>query len=124
MAGATWGLENELMDQVLHELRRTAMLPHGAGASDGHLLERFIVQNDEMAFEALVRRHGAMVLGVCRRVTGHSHDAEDAFQAAFLVLARKANAVMPRELLANWLYGVAWRSALEARTKAARRRRA
>src|SRR4030095_4460909 len=81
----------------------------------------FIAQKDEVAFEALVRRHGAMVLGVCRRVTGHAHDAEDAFQAACLVLARKAAAVRPRELLGNWLYGVAWRSALEARTKAARR---
>lgn len=109
------------MEQVLHELRRTAMLPDGAGASDGDLLERFIVQKDAMAFEALVRRHAAMVLGVCRRVTGHVHDADDAFQAAFLVLARKAAAVRPRELLGNWLYGVAWRSALEARTKAGRR---
>lgn len=116
------GLENQFMDQMLHELRRTAMLSDGGGESDGHLLERYIAHRDQVAFEALVRRHGAMVLGVCRRVTGHAHDADDAFQAVFLVLARKAAAVNPRALLGNWLYGVACRSALEARSKAVRRR--
>src|SRR5262249_11405186 len=73
------------------------------------------------AFEALVRRHGPMVLGVCRRVLRDADDADDAFQATFLVLVRKSASIARRELLANWLYGVAYRAALEARSAAARR---
>lgn len=89
--------------------------------SDGQLLEMFVRRRDESAFAALVRRHGPMVLSVCRRVLRNSQDAEDAFQATFLVLVEKASRLKRPELLANWLYGVAYRTALHARQRAARR---
>src|SRR6478672_6660914 len=76
---------------------------------DGELLDRFVQSGDEQAFEALLVRHGPMVLGVCRRVLGNRHDAEDAFQATFLILARKAASLSRRECLASWLYTVASR---------------
>jgi RNA polymerase sigma factor (sigma-70 family) len=107
---------------VLQHLRRTAMLQDGAGLTDGQLLGCFIEQRDEIAFAALVRRHGPMVWGVCRRVLGNHHDAEDAFQAAFLVLIRKAASIVPREMVGNWLYGVAHTTALRAKVLAAKRR--
>ncbi len=94
----------------------------GGGLTDAQLLARFIDGREEAAFAALVRRHGPMVLGVCRRVLGHAQDAEDAFQATFLVLARKAASVARREAVGAFLYGVAYRTALRAREKAARRR--
>jgi RNA polymerase sigma factor (sigma-70 family) len=90
--------------------------------SDADLLKQFIEQRDESAFATLVRRHGAMVLGVCRRVVQNPHDAEDAFQATFLILVRKAAALARRELLANWLHGVAYHTALKARAAAMKRR--
>jgi RNA polymerase sigma-70 factor (ECF subfamily) len=92
------------------------------GASDAVLLDRFIDGRDESAFAELVHRHSAMVLGVCRRVLNNAHDAEDCFQAAFMVLVRKADTIEPRAMVGNWLYGVAYRTALEARKLAARRR--
>jgi RNA polymerase sigma factor (sigma-70 family) len=109
------------LDQMVHRVRQ-AVCHHGGGMSDGELLDCFIAERDEVAFAALVHRHGAMVFGVCRRVVGHVQDAEDAFQATFLVLARKATTVVPREAVGNWLYGVAYRTALEARTRNAKRR--
>jgi RNA polymerase sigma factor (sigma-70 family) len=110
------------MNSVLRHLRRVALLDRGDGASDCQLLEAFLTRRDEAAFEALLRRHGPMVLGVCRRVLGNRHDAEDAFQATFLVLVRKGTAIRPRELVGNWLWGVAYRTALKARAMNAKRR--
>ena len=80
-------------------------------------------RRDEQAFALIVRRHGPMVFGVCRRVTGNHHAAEDVFQAVFVVLAAKAGSVRPRSALAAWLYGVACRTALRARTTNDRRLR-
>jgi RNA polymerase sigma factor (sigma-70 family) len=110
------------MSKVLQHLRTTVFLLDGAGRSDGELLECFITERDDAAFAALVRRHGPMVWGVCRRILSSHHDAEDAFQITFLVLVRKATSVVPREKLANWLYGVAHQTARNTRAAAARRR--
>jgi RNA polymerase sigma-70 factor (ECF subfamily) len=106
---------------VLHYFQ-TVAAPQASGATDGHLLERFILCQEEEAFAELVRRHGPMVLGACRRILRNAHDAEDAFQATFLVLLRRAGSVHPRDQVGHFLYGVACRTALEARRAAARRR--
>src|SRR5438132_13909810 len=108
------------LSDVLRHIRRIALTAEAADMEDGRLLERFIVNRDEAAFEALLRRHGPMVLGVCRRLLRDPRDIEDAFQATFLVLLRKASGLGQRELVANWLYGVAYRTALKARTQATR----
>ncbi len=110
------------LTSVMGHLRGALLRHDGGGLTDGQLLEAFLARREEGAFEALVRRHGPMVLAVCRRVLGHAQDAEDAFQATFLVLVRKAASIVPRQLVGNWLYGVAYRTALKARTLGARRR--
>ncbi|MBI1914878.1 MAG: sigma-70 family RNA polymerase sigma factor [Planctomycetes bacterium] len=107
---------------VLEHLRRSVLLPGAEGLTDRQLLESFLSHREEAAFEVIVRRHGPMVMGVCRRVLRNRHDAEDAFQATFLVLVRKAASIASRELLANWLYGVAYNTARRAKAAAARRR--
>jgi RNA polymerase sigma factor (sigma-70 family) len=107
---------------ILYHLRQTVLRRDGAGLTDGQLLHTFLHHRDEAAFEALVRRHGPMVRGVCRRVLRDSHDADDAFQAAFLVLLRKVPTLATREVVGDWLHGVAYRTALKARAAAARRR--
>src|SRR5579863_9147096 len=108
-------------EQLRAFLRRLRRLPREGGASDGQLLERFVNRRDEAAFEVLVWRHGGLVLGVCARVLRHAEDAEDAFQATFLMLARKAGCINQGEALAGWLYKVAYRVALRLRSRTARR---
>jgi RNA polymerase sigma factor (sigma-70 family) len=106
--------------EVFRHLRRTALL--SADLTDGQLLECYLTRQEAAAFEALVRRHGPMVLGVCRRILRNEHDAEDAFQATFLVLLRKATSILPRDRVGNWLYGVAYRTSLKAKAMRAKRR--
>ena len=112
---------------VLREIRTLYTLGTMGGRTDAELLERFLARGEadaEDAFATLVARHGPMVLGVCRRMLPASHDAEDAFQATFLVLARRAASIVRRERLASWLYGVAVRIAKVARRRAVRERAA
>jgi RNA polymerase sigma factor (sigma-70 family) len=116
-------MSNSSAPPLVRHLRRVAALSQAGECSDGLLLERFRASRDETAFELLVRAHGPMVLGVCRRLLGHEQDAEDAFQATFLILARKAAAIRQAPSLASWLYGVAYRTAREARLMRTRRQR-
>jgi RNA polymerase sigma factor (sigma-70 family) len=106
---------------VLRHIRRLATDPTDSEQTDGALLRAFLGANDQTAFEALLRRHGPMVLRVCRRTLGNSHDAEDALQATFLVLARQARSIRKKESLGSWLHGVAYRMATHAKRGAARR---
>jgi RNA polymerase sigma factor (sigma-70 family) len=113
---------NRQQEVVLPRLCRLIGPQFGGDLSDRELLERFLGRRDSAAFAALVRRHGPTVLGVCRRLLHHAQDAEDAFQATFLVLVRKGRSIAKREALGSWLYGVAYRVALKARAEARRRR--
>src|SRR6516165_8792468 len=109
-------------ETLLRHVRKLAVPEGVARLSDGDLVARFAAQGDEVAFEVLVKRYGPMVLRVCRRVLGNEHDAEDAFQAAFLVLASKASAGFAPESLGAWLHKVAVQVAGQGRRAALRRR--
>jgi RNA polymerase sigma factor (sigma-70 family) len=115
-------MSRRFVNPVLHFLGSLAGRHAGGDATDELLLRRFAAAQDEAAFTALLQRHGPLVLGVCRRVLGDAHDAEDAFQATFLVLARQAASGFRPRALAGWLHGVACRTARRARKQAARRR--
>src|SRR5262249_7656690 len=106
---------------ALHNLCSSLRCQDQASRSDGELLESFISRYDPDAFASLMKRHGPMVLGVCRRVLRNEADAEDAFQATFLVLVRKPASVRPRSMVGNWLYGVAYSTALKARAMSIKR---
>lgn len=109
------------LETVLQQIRQAVGAPGVEELADHQLLQRFAASQEESAFAALVRRHGPMVLGVCRRILRDAHQAEDAFQATFLVLARKAGSIRKQESVASWLHGVALRVAGKARTSAYRR---
>jgi RNA polymerase sigma factor (sigma-70 family) len=107
---------------MLRYIRRLIITPEVGGRSDAHLLRQFVQHRDEEAFTALVQRHGPLVLGVCRRILVQEQDAEDAFQATFLVLARKAGSIARGDSVGSWLYGVALRIAGKIRGGIRRRR--
>lgn len=115
-------MESARWRPVIRFIRRMAQPQQADQESDQTLLERFVQGRDEDAFADLVKRHGPLVMGVCRRMLQDIHDAEDVFQATFLVLVRKAQSITDPECLAQWLYGVAYRTALRARTESAKRR--
>jgi RNA polymerase sigma factor (sigma-70 family) len=108
---------------ILQFIRRIHRDPRVEGSADQDLLRRFVGERDEAAFETLLRRHGAMVLDVCRGVLGNEADVEDAFQATFLILARRAESIRKGASLACWLHGVAYRTSLRARADCARRQK-
>src|SRR5262245_48206203 len=107
---------------LLRQVRSIAASGEQPGRSDGELLRAFLDSGHEQAFAEIVRRHGAMVLGVCRRSLGSLPDAEDAFQATFLLLLRRASSIRKANSLASWLHGVARRVAADARRATSRRR--
>jgi RNA polymerase sigma factor (sigma-70 family) len=110
------------LGQVWRRLRGLVGNPAAEPLADAHLLERFVAGRDTTAFEALVQRYGPLVLGVCRRVLGNTHDAEDAFQATFLIFARRAASIHSQGAVGSWLCGTAYRVSLKAKAGIARRR--
>ena len=112
-------MANRPVNPLLRFTRRLAT--ERAELTDVQLLERFTASHDESAFEALVRRHGRVIRSVCQRVLNNTHDADDAFQATFLVLIRKAESIREGQALESWLCGVAYRVALKAKAAKARR---
>jgi RNA polymerase sigma factor (sigma-70 family) len=110
------------LNKPIPELRQTLLRGEGASFTDRKLLERFVNHHDQAALELLIRRYAPMVWGVCRRILANHHDAEDAFQATFLVLVRKAESIRPKEMVGNWLYGVARQTVFKARATTAKRR--
>src|SRR5262245_45496509 len=115
-------MTTQQLSGTVQGIRRLAEPPGRDEPTDEQLLRAFQRDRDERAFTEIVRRHGGLVLGVCRRTLGHHQDAEDAFQATFLVLAKKAVHICKERSLASWLYGVALRAAMKARRSLARHR--
>jgi DNA-directed RNA polymerase specialized sigma24 family protein len=110
------------VETAFQHLRDLFRAGTATGLGDGQLLARFSGSNDAVAFEALLARHGPMVLATCRAVLKGEHDVEDAFQTTFLVLARKAHAIRGRDTLGGWLHRVAYRAAVEVSVEAKKRR--
>jgi DNA-directed RNA polymerase specialized sigma24 family protein len=108
---------NTQMSLFVQRLRQTVQR-HGFGLTDGQLVDSFVHQKDAAALTALVRRHGPMVWGVCCRLLRSHHDAEDAFQATFLVLVQKAATLPDKKMVGNWLFGVARQTAVRMRALA------
>jgi RNA polymerase sigma factor (sigma-70 family) len=111
------------LPSILENIRRRRRPFQSGGVTDAHLLERFLHEHDEAAFELLMWRHGPMVYGVSRRILQNAQDAEDAFQATFLILSRKAVSIGKRESVSGWLYKVAYHIALRASARNTRRSR-
>ena len=117
-------MTGDTLGDIIRRIGRSVSLQSDLALTDAQLLERFVARRDDPAFAALVVRHGPMVLGVCRRLVRDAQEAEDAFQATFLVLARKAAVIQRQPLLAGWLYGVAYRVAVRLRGRTVFRRTA
>src|SRR5262249_4910950 len=113
-------MANGQLNAVTTQLRRLIGQRGGCTLTDAPLPDRFLTRGDPASFEVPGWRHGAMVLGLCQRILRASHEAEDAFQATFLVFARKAGSIGKREAVGSWLYKVAYRVALRLRAKTAR----
>lgn len=114
-------MRNRGLDNVLRHIRSLVAAQKLKELSDRELVERFVANQDEIAFAAIVERHGSLVLGVCQRILRREHHAEDACQSTFLILARKAGSISKRDSLASWLHGVARRVAIKLRTDIERR---